>query len=160
MTLVETLIYITLLTMMLIFLMAVLYQIIEGGQQAKEVAALETEASFIMQKTGWALGNVQSIEQPPASSTASTLSVSKYAFSQNPLVIDMQSGTIRLSRAGGEAVPLSSSRVRATELVFTHLPAIGNAPAGVKVHFSLEIASSSRSLVPSTTLESTFYLRR
>lgn len=158
-TLIETLVYVALLSLITSFVMVVFYQIISGQNQNRNRVEVDAEANFMMQKILWALTGAQTINQPAAGATSSVLSVNKYNFGQNPLVFDIGSRNLRMTRGAGAPVILGASRVAVDQLVFQHIAASPNVPEAVKVTLDV-ISSDITRPAASSTLENTIYLRQ
>lgn len=157
-TLIETLLYIFLLSALISSSIFIFYQILSSEAQGRAQREVESEADFFMRKMVWALSSAQSVSQPASGATSTVLSLSKYGFAQNPIVFDASSGAGRISRGGGAAVPLTSGNVNVSQLIFTHLPAVGTAADAVRVVLSVSASSSEYAAGASTTLENTIYI--
>ncbi len=153
-TLIETIIYAALVSIIIIFSVLVMYQIIEVQDRLKAKAEIEGEAGFVLQKINWVLGGAYSINQPSAGATSTTLSINKSNFPQNPLVFDAANGNVRLSRAGGNAIILDNQNVVVDNLIFEHLAASGNVPPAVKIAIRVSYSFYSK------TFETIYYLRK
>ncbi len=157
-TLLETIIYVALLSVMTSFVMVVFYQLIGGSDQHRNRVEVDQEANFMMQKIVWALVGAQAINQPTGGATSTSLSINRFNYGQNPVVFDIGASNLRISKASGTPVILGSSRVFLDQLLFEHLPETQGAPEGVKVTIKLSSSNIARPTA-STTLENTIYLR-
>ena len=157
-TLIETVIYIALFSIITSFVMVVFYQMLGGRDQHRNRAEVDQEANFMMQKMLWALTGASAINQPTGGATSSALSVNKYGYANNPVVFSVGVNNLQMSKAGGSAVLLGNSRVFVNNLLFTHIASIQGSPAGVKISIKVVSADIVRSSA-STTLEHTVYLR-
>lgn len=158
-TLAETLIYVALFSLITSFVLVVFYQIIAGNNQDRNRVEVDAEAHFMMQKMLWALTGAQTINQPAVGASSSTLSVTKYNYGQNPIVFDIGSRNLRITKGAGSAALLGSSRVFVNQLTFQHLAAVQNTPEAVKITLNV-ISSDITMRTASTTLENTIYLRK
>ena len=158
-TLMETLIYIALFSVITSFVFGVFYQILGSQNQNRDRIEVDSEANFMMQKIRWALAGVQTINQPAVNTTSTTLSVTRYNFAQNPVVFDLNSQALRISKGGASAVVLNNSRVNVSQLIFEHLAQMNNAPKGVKITLSVISSDVERPVAASTTITDTVYLR-
>jgi len=159
-TLIETIIYLGLFSVISSLSIAVLYQIIGSYNQHRDRVEVDTEANFMMQKIQWAVTGAQTINQPALNATGSALSVNKFNYPQNPIVLDLGSRNLRISKGGGAPVFLGSGRVYLGQLVFEHLPAVQSAPDGVKVTLSVVSSDIERPIAASTTIQDIIYLRK
>jgi type II secretory pathway component PulJ len=158
-TLLDTVVYIGLFSLVTSFVIVILYQIIAGQGQHRNRVEVDAESNFMMQKIVWALTGAQTINQPAVNATSSVLSVSKYGFSENPLVFDVGSRNLRLTRGSGTPALLGNNRVYVGELLFEHLPSSLNAAEAVRVTLTVDSSDITRPTA-STTLTNTIYLRK
>lgn len=159
-TLIEVLIYIVLFSIIVSGTILVFYQLLRSQAQNKSRSEVESEANFLMTKIAWALSGAQTINSPAPGATSTSLSVSKYNFAQNPLVFDVSSGTLRLSRGGGTPAALNNSAVQVSSVAFGHIAASGTAPEGVQTTLTVSSLLAGLPVVASSTLENTIYLRQ
>lgn len=158
-TLLETIIYIALFSLISSFVIAVFYQAISSYDQQRNRMEVDGEANFMMQKMIGALTGAQTVSQPALNATSSAISFNKYNYAQNPVVLDVVLKNIRISEGSGQPVILGSSRIFVDNLVFTHLPAVQSAPEAVVINLSVESSDISRPMA-STTLTDTVYLNQ
>jgi len=156
-TLIETIIYSALISIIIVFAVIVMYQIIDVDEKLTIKTNMEAEGEFIMQKINWALNGTDLINQPLAGATSGVLSVNQIGSAGNPFVFDASGGNARLSRAGNLAVILNNERVIVDSLIFEHLAGSGATPAAIKTKISVHSANSS---LYSQVLETIFYLRK
>lgn len=159
-TLMETVIYLGLFSFVASMSIAVLYQMLGGQNQNRNRIEVDAEANFMMQKLQWGMTGAQTINQPALNATGTTLSVSKFNYAQNPIVFDVNSRNIRISKGGGAPAPLASGRVYVNQLLFEHVPAVQSAPEGVKITLTVVSSDIERPVPASTTVIDTIYLRR
>ncbi len=157
-TLIETVLYVTILSIIIGFSILIFYQVLSSEVQNRLRRETETEADFLMRKIIWALTGAQTISQPAASASSSVLTISKYNFPANPLTFDLSAGAARLSRAGGQSVPLTSSNVQVARLIFYHTASSSWQPESIRFTLSIAVSSSETAVKASTTLENTIYL--
>ncbi|MBI5220620.1 MAG: hypothetical protein HY978_02145 [Candidatus Liptonbacteria bacterium] len=153
-TLLEAVIYIGLFSILLSFTIGIFFQILAGYGAHLNRVETDSVARFLADKIAWSLATATAVNQPAVGATSTALSVTRYNFAGNPVVVDLVGGTARLSRAGGTAYPITGSRVRVSNLIFEHLSASGNTPEAVS--YQLTAATSTAS----TTLAGTIYLMK
>ncbi len=149
-TLLETLIYAALLGVIITFAVGTMYSIVQGSSSLNDKIVIEEEAHFLLRKIEWTLTGVETINIPSVGSSSSTLSVAKFNFSSNPVVIDLNGENVRIRRGTGSPAVLNSGRVAVGALTFTHNAAVGSAPAAIRV--TLDIGGKQ--------FETTIHLRR
>ncbi len=159
-TLVEVVIYIAIFSSMILFIAAIVWRIGDSVTANRGRTSLETEADFAFSKIRWAASGVSTIDQPAVSATSTTLQLTRYNFSGNPLLFQVINGTLFMSRASSTAIALTSQNTRVVSFLATHSPSVVSTPESVQVILVLSASSSESNVLASTTLQSTFYLRK
>ena len=149
-TLIETLIYAILVATIISGVLISVYQMIQGSATLNTRIVAEEEVNFIFRKIVWALAGAYDINSPGTGDTGTTLSVDKENFSDNPIVLDLNSGNLRIKRGGEEAVILNNEHVAISNATFEHLASSGDKPGGIKVNI----------FVDNQAYETTIYLRK
>lgn len=134
---IETLIYASLISVIIGFSLAVTYQIIDSSEKLNKKILIEEEANFLLRKIEWALTGLETINSPLSGATSSILSVNKINFSSNPLVFDLNLNNLRMKRGLAAPVILNNENLVVSNLIFEHLAMDGNKPAGVKTNFKI-----------------------
>lgn len=119
-TLLETLIYIGLVSVITSFFIAASYQIIDSRGRVQNQLELTENKKFLVEKLRWVLASNESINSPGLGNSGVNLSVNKLNYGNNPLVVDLVSNQIRLTRGGGQPVLITNSQVVVTDLTFIH----------------------------------------
>ncbi len=148
-SLIEVLIYISLMSLILTGALTLSYQLISSAGTSNKNIIILDEANFMLRKINWAMDGVATINSPAVGASGQTLSVTKTGAA-NPIIFDLSSGNLRITESGGAAVILNSSRVVVAGLNFKHFAASGNKPESVKASFT----------VNGTAFETTKYLRK
>lgn len=160
-TLIETLIYIALYAIIMSGVVVSVYSIFESSAHNQIKAIVQEEGSFLVGKIDWALTGVSSITTPAAGFSGSSLSVSKFVPSDNPIVIAASDSDMTISKAGNAPQVLNNSNVRIANLTFTHTlpPGDGLNPESLKVSFTLS-ATTSTGFLFSQSFATAKYLRK
>jgi len=159
MTLVETLIYAALISIVIGMIIVVAFQVIQSSNNLGDKIFLEEEASFLMRKIEWVISGASAINSPsPGSSSSSTFSVDKFGFSgsENPVVFTVSGGNIFIQRGTGANTQLNSAFVTVQNATFTQIAATGTVPAGISVQLKLQKTGSPSS----SDYETKTYLRQ
>lgn len=144
-TLIETLIYAVLLTAITAVAILATYQIIEAQGRGKDLEELADSQRLLEQKIYWALQSNSAINSPGSGATSTILSVNKLNYSNNPVVIDSDSGVARIRRGAGSAYPITNdARVEVSDLNF-HQHNFSGQPA-IKVSGTLINIAASTSI--------------
>jgi type II secretory pathway pseudopilin PulG len=147
-TLIETLVYIALFTIVIGGGLVGAYGVIEGTDRTSAKTILEQDANFILRKMDWALTGLDVIN-----SSGGSLSVNKKDFSQNPIVFTLVGTDIKIKKAGNTAVILNNSRIKISNLLFTKVTTGGK--DGIQATFTATTVNSKLS----ETFSITKYIR-
>ncbi len=145
-TLIEAIIYIALISIMLGFTVLTISQMMDAQSRLKSKIEIDVETDFVLRKMNWALTNALAINQPLINSSSSVLSIDKNGGSENPLVFDLASGSIRLSRGGGAANVLNNQYVTINQLSFEHFAASGTIPEALRTTIVIQSSSDSKTI--------------
>ncbi len=136
-TLIETIIYAALISVIIGMTVVAVYQIIQFSDSLNKKNIVEEEANFILRKIGWALAGTPSINSPVSGTTSTVISINKINYSANPIIFDLNSQNLRIKKGGSEPVVLNSQNVAVNNVVFEHIAAIGNKPDAIKTNFQI-----------------------
>lgn len=143
-TLVETIVYIALLSIMLGGIFSASYSIIESSARQSQSIAVDEELNFIFRKIDWILSGVSGIDAPTDSSVSYILKVHKYDLSRYSLTL--KDGLLMLSRGNAEAIPLNSESVKIDAVSFYYIspiPFVSSAGIDVVLKIGDRIATST-----------------
>ena len=137
-TLIETIIYIALFSVIISLVIGAVYPIIQGSESLQKNIVADAEAHFLTRKIEWALTSVLAINSPTSGLTGATLSVDKVNYPQNPILFDLDSGSLRIKNGLGDPIILNSANVTVSDLQFQHLAAGLYRPAAIKTSFKVD----------------------
>lgn len=152
-TLLETIVYLALLTLMIVGTFGVVWQIFNYSGKLSDKGTLQEEANFILRKVDWALSSwpTNSSGTSVSVSGGSTLTISDSGTLGSPLIFALSGTDITLKRATATALPLNSGNVKVTALSFVVTPKSGTKPLSVVTTFTLLEAQSGQTGTFSTT---------
>lgn len=137
-TLIETMVYIALFSIIIGGSVVAAYQILESSGRSQTRAMLQEEGDFLIGKIGWALSGVQPGTPTGQNCTESnTLSVSKWDTSIGIIVINETSGNMYISYGGNPSVVLNNSNTNVSALSFTHCYLNTSNPESMGARFTL-----------------------
>lgn len=136
-TLIEALIYITLISIMIVVSISALNTLIDNSAGLNDRVTIEDEANFLLKKIEWALSSLESITLPAEGGSGSSLIINRYNFASNPVAFDLNSGNLRMAVGGGAPVILNSDLVVVEDLSFENLAPAGKKPPGITASFSI-----------------------
>jgi len=156
-TLIETVIYIAILSIVIGGGIVSAFYIIDSGQKNKIGVNIQAEGNFLLRKIEWAMTGAASISVV----SPSRLSIIKDTTTgfpplQNPLVFSLVGSNLQLTRGAGMATNLNSSNVAVSLVNGVVFTATAGTSAGVTISFIL----SSGNPVKSQTFTVTKYLRK
>lgn len=125
-TLIETLIYIALVTLIMGSGVVAAFYIIDSSEKSKTNIATVAEADFLLRKIDWALTGATSID----TSLPETLSVTKTGFPTISIYRNVSSNRAEIA-VGSATSTLTENGIRVTGLMFTYFPPVPPKPAGV-----------------------------
>jgi type II secretory pathway pseudopilin PulG len=139
-TLIETILYIGLLSILIGSTLFSAYSLIEGSDTTRAAFVAGEEANFILKKMNWALTGATAITSPAAGATSTSLILTRSGLppGENPLTFGFSAGVIELTRGTGASAPLSTENVVVEDLVFTHQAPSGSKPAALLVSFTID----------------------
>ena len=145
-TLIETIIYTALISIIIAGALVAVYQVLESSSALYNKIITEQESNFLLRKFAWALSGVSAINLPAAGATSSVLSLNKINFSENPIVIDLNSNNMRMKKGSAEPAILNTQNITVQNLVFEHLSSSGNAPEAIKINLTVDTQSFSTTI--------------
>ncbi len=146
-TLIETVIYIGLFTILMGTGFIAVYNLIEGSNRLNTRAVTAEEGNFVLRKINWALTGISvSTADITSPSTAlpyltnNTLTIKRWYGSQKiPVTIQYNSvsKSIEMSENGTALIPITTPNVTVTLLQFKYLPPTSTSPAGIKATMTI-----------------------
>lgn len=126
-TLIEVLIYITILGFIMTGALMSVYQILSGSDSLAHKNITEDEAGFIIAKISWALNDVSTINIPSAPNTSSgTLMVTK---DSQTIEFALSGNDITVKKGSSAAIVINSDRVEMASLSFDFIQNTGTSIA-------------------------------
>jgi len=135
-TLIETMIYIALFSILIGTGFVTAFQLIDSSDKLSTKTVTAEEGNFVSRKIDWVFTGLDATNPPTIGGSlpcSQTIKVYKTNFSSNPIMLQFDSATnaLEIKEGLGTFSPLTSSNVKVTCLKFQTLPAIGNAPSGI-----------------------------
>lgn len=161
-TLIETLVYLALLGLIMVFLLASMIAIIDGSSRGRAKDLLQAEGDFLLAKINWAIAGDWGVVQPvavgapaPGGGTGNALAVSK---GSSTLTVDLNGSDLRWQ---GE--PLNNDNLAVIPMppataIFSHEGGGAN-PESVTARFRL-VAKTAMGQTYSQDFSITKYLRK
>ena len=119
-TLIETLIYIALFSIIMTGGFIAAFQILQGQSTLSNRATIQAEGNFVSAKINWAMTGITTINTPAIGATSSTLTVTKIAGNQVTIKYNAASSSIEMQESAGPIFfPITTANVKVSGLVFS-----------------------------------------
>lgn len=135
-TLVELILYVSVSTLVTLAASGLIILIIQARVKSQTVAEVEQVGSQVMNLITQTARNSPQINSPLSGGTSSVLSLANQSSTKNPTIFDVQSSTIRITEGASSPVPLTSSRLLASSLLFQNLSR-ANTSGTMRIQFTL-----------------------
>jgi len=142
-TLIEILLYVSILGMIFGFTILAADQMISNYERLRYQRELMENQKFLTQKLIWLLQNNAAINSPAAGASADSLSVNKLNFSGNPLVIGLNGGRVWLTVGTSTPISLTNNYVTVSNVSFTHFNFSGHDAIRFRANLINNVASTS-----------------
>lgn len=133
-SIIEALVYLALFGVFIGGAAAAAFNVFEAASRSQTKAEVQVEGDFLRAKIFWALSGAQSVSVDPS---GKSLSVVKWNFTGNPLVILESGGNLQISRGGALAVNLNPAGITVSNVLFIRAQGAGQNPESITAKFTL-----------------------
>ena len=158
-TLMETLVYLALFSLLFGGAIVSAYNMFEGFSRGQTHIMMQEEGNFLIGKINWAISGAKSIEVPATGGSGNTLSVTKWTSSLNPVVITLNGNDLTISLSGNSAKTLNNTNVSISNLNFRQVYQGGTNPRSLSFEFTLTSRTPNGMLI-SQKFSATAYIRK
>ena len=158
-TLMETLVYLALFSLLFGGAIVSAYNMFEGFSRGQTHIMMQEEGNFLIGKINWAISGAKSIEIPATGSNGDTLSVTKWTSSLNPVIIKLNGNDLTISLSGNPEEILNNTNVSISNLNFRQVYEGGTNPRSVSFEFMLTSRTPNGMLI-SQKFSATAYIRK
>lgn len=162
-TLIETIMYISLFSLIIGGPIVAAYQIFESSGRDHTRIILQEEGDFLVAKINWALSGAQTITGPSAAtcngSTGNTLLLTKWDLSIGTIAFSQTGDSMVIIRNAGTPEPLNNSNTTLSNLGFRHCYDGGDNPESVNAAFTLSARTPAGQII-SQDFFTTVYVRK
>lgn len=133
-TLLETIIYLALFSVLMSGALTAVYSLLQSGTQNLAAISIQEEGMFINRKLSWALGGATAVTTPDSHTliiTRSDLGI------QSPLTITEQDGMFTIARGGGASLPFSNIFLTLANSTIAQTPAHNGLPALIQIRYTI-----------------------
>ena len=141
-TLVELLLYITLLGAMLGAVSLFVVQLLSARVKSETIAEVEQQGSRVMHLISQTIRNAQAITSPTTGSNAASATIDVVTVADDPTVFDLAGGAIRITEGAGAPVALTGSTITASGLDFDNRSR-ASTPGTLRIEFTLTRTTTS-----------------
>lgn len=141
-TLIELLLYVAISSVVLLVASLFMSVLLESQIKNQTIAEVNQQGVQVMQIITQTIRNSGAINSPTIGVSGSSLSVNTTLASTTPTVFDLVSGVIRIKEGTNNVIPLTNSKVTASNLTFSNLSRTGTAGI-VKINFTLSAVNNS-----------------
>ncbi|MBI2033814.1 MAG: prepilin-type N-terminal cleavage/methylation domain-containing protein [Candidatus Liptonbacteria bacterium] len=135
-TLVELILYVSVSALVALAAAGLIVIIIQARVKSQTVAEVEQVGSHVLNLITQTARNSLRINSPLPGGSSSVLSLANQSSTKNPTIFDVQSSTIRITEGAYQPVPLTSSRLLASSLLFQNLSRT-NTSGTIRIQFTL-----------------------
>lgn len=141
-TLVEVLLYISIVSVLILIMSALVFLLLQGKTKFKTISEVNDQGVQTMQTIAQTIREAESISLPTQGSTGSSLTLVINDGAKNPTVIDSGGTNLQIKEGVGATTPLTNSRVEVSNLSFTNISR-GSSPGMVKIQFTISSVNQS-----------------
>lgn len=135
-TLVELLLYTSLLAIIVSVVSIGAATLLEGRIKSQTIGEVEQQGQQVLQYIAQVARNAEAVTAPPAGSSAAALTLDVPTVADDPTVLDISAGALRVTEGAGSPVVLTNDDVTASGLTVTNLSRTGT-PGTVRIEFTL-----------------------
>lgn len=132
-TFIELILYISIVTMMMTTLIPFAWNVIQGGAKSATQQEVFSNARYISERMKYEIRNAAGINSVSATSISLVASPS----ANNPTVIDLSDGNIRIKQGSGSTINLNSQNTTVSSLTFTNYTSSDSKTKHIQFSFTL-----------------------
>jgi hypothetical protein len=137
-TLLEALIYMGLSTFIIAGTLVSVYPIFMGTERLSAKAVEDTELAFLVGKFSWMLSLSAPLVSPSVGAASSILCLGTLCDSTAPFKLQGDTdGRVFVFESGSAGIPITSPRVKITDLMFERFPGVGGLPDTISFECSI-----------------------
>jgi len=141
-TLIELLLYIGLAGFILLATSVFYFETLRSRVKNQTITEVEQQGTMAMETITQAIRNSDSVTAPVVATSGSSLTITSTVPAQNPTVINVTSGSIKIAEGATAAVELTTPKVTVSSLNFQNL-SMSLTPGIIKVSFTVTYINNS-----------------
>lgn len=135
-TLMELLLYVGIASIMLFIISLLLSTLLQSRIKNQSIIEVEQQGQFVIQQITQALRNGKEVSNPQFQEEDASLSLITYSVDESPTLFYIDEGIIYIKEGSDEAIPLTNSRIQASNLSFSNLTHV-DSPEFIRISFTL-----------------------
>ena len=135
-TLVETLLYVSIVSVMLLVMSAFLFLILQSRTKFQTISEVDQNGIQVMQAISQTIRNAKQINIPAQGATGATLSLEVENAGKTPTIFNSSGSSIQIKEGTNATISLTSSKISVSGLEFQNVSKT-NTPGIVKFQFTL-----------------------
>jgi Tfp pilus assembly protein PilW len=136
-TLIEFLIYISIVGLILVLMTNLFWNVILGGTKENSYQEVQQNGRFAIFKMKQEIKKAIGINNPLPGSSANSLSLVMANPIFNPTVFDLNGGKLRITKGGSSPIEITTDQINVSSLSFTNL-SYSDTPGTVMVEMTIE----------------------
>lgn len=141
-TLLELLLYVSLVSIILLIISMFVSALLQSRVKNQTIAEVEQQGLFVMQTMTQTTRNALTVTAPATGTSAAAATLTVLDGTKSPTIFDLSGGVVRITEGAGTAVPVTSSRLTASALMFQNFSASGT-PGTMRIQFTLTAVNPS-----------------
>lgn len=141
-TLIEILLYVSIVSIMLLVMSAFLFSILQARTKFQTISEVDQQGIQVMQVLTQTVHNARKINIPVQGTTGTTLSVDMADAGKTPAVFNSSGTNMQIKEGAGAIVPLTSSKVAISDILFSNASR-ANTLGTIKFQFTLNYLNPS-----------------
>lgn len=157
-TLIEILIYVSIVSLLMTVLIPFAWNVIEGGTKSATEREVFSNARFLSERIKYEIRNATNIN----SVSSTQISLANLNPNLNPTIINLSGNNMQIQQGSGSATTLNSQDTKIENLTFTNFTSSDNKTKHIKFSFTVSAnynAGQRQEFNESTTIESSSEIR-
>ncbi len=135
-TLIEILLYLSIAVIVLFAITTFLSVVLDSRIKNEVILEVEQQGADVMELIKQTIRNANGINLPAQGNNENTLSLQVSDGTKNPTVFSTSSEVLQIKEGSQSPIPITSSRVRISDLVFRNMSKAGT-PGLIRIEFTL-----------------------
>jgi Tfp pilus assembly protein PilW len=141
-TLVETLLYVAIVSTLIFLMSAFLLFILESRTKFQTISEVENQGIQVMNIITQIIRDAEIVTLPVPGTSATSVTLDVTDIAKDPTIFNSLGGNIQIKEGAGAIIPLTSSRVLVSDLSFENISR-NNTPGIIRFNFTLSYNSDS-----------------